>query len=268
MPNGHHVILFDNSSYSVTTSKHQNDVLYAARNHGDIVYLPHQLWYSYIAGKEYYLSEIAKYLDKASRATINCKYYIMDMVCSLRRLQEWGRLHRRHPRYTFTDSDRKILKRASGMSTKIKIRDAKNIRRHIIDSQLGKIQHILELGYFEIVYGADLLTYWRRNGKLPPTFFMYRDLPGVHCRITDTEVITSMNARVPIDHVIRILPIIKRAIDAGKTFKADYTHPVRIGYYTLNSIESNGDITIGCHHIPWKEVEYVGKQLLPGLFGE
>jgi hypothetical protein len=76
-----------------------------------------------------------------------------------------------------------------------------------------------------------------------------------------------MNARVPIEHAKRLLKVVKLCHDKSKAYEIDPNHSVRIGYYTVRSISADGDIVIGCHDIKWDEVEILGRQLLPDLFG-
>ena len=83
----------------------------------------------------------------------------------------------------------------------------------------------------------------------------------VALRIVDDQVQSSQGASIPAEHAKKVVPIV-RAIQKG-TRPAYVTngHTIHLGHYALNSITGDGTITVGCHVIPFSEVDYVGQQL-------
>jgi hypothetical protein len=72
-------------------------------------------------------------------------------------------------------------------------------------------------------------------------------------RIEGDEVVTSHGARVPLDHVKRVLPFVLKLHGKGDEWKTN-GHTIHLGHYQLDRIDSNG-VHAGCHHIGWDEVE-------------
>jgi hypothetical protein len=266
MPNGQEIVLFNSSSYSVSTSRHQGEVRSAIPDFYKVVSLPAKLWFNYKAGRDYYIMKIKEDMDMCSRAREYAMSYLRNASAYVKMLHNWGKLHRRHPRYKFTETEIASIKRARAMKAKLAIQSIKRNRARICACQLRKIERQLDRQYFEMVWKGDLESYWRSKGELPEGFSMWHDIKDTLCRIVDDEVVTSKYARVPVEHAKRILPIVKICHDKQRELKTNDKHPVRIGYYEVQYISADGDIKIGCHDIKWSEVEILGQQLLPELF--
>jgi hypothetical protein len=261
MPNGRKVILFDDSTYSSSTSGHQNAVYWAIKDLGiPIIRLQSMLWHNYIAGRDWYVREIKDKIDLSSRATKYAGWHIEQCSHLISELHKWGIYNRRHPRYKFTDADKIILKRAKGQKAKIAERER---LQAIVDEKRRQLQ-MIEL---KEKCGGDISAYWREHGKLPNAgFYAQHYLDDVLCRVVDGQVCTSMNAKVPIEHAKRLLPIVKACHDKMKSREISSSSPLRIGYYQVQYISAEGHIKIGCHLIKWPEVELLGLQLLPEMF--
>jgi GTP:adenosylcobinamide-phosphate guanylyltransferase len=79
-------------------------------------------------------------------------------------------------------------------------------------------------------------------------------LPYAFMRLNGDIVETSQGAEVPVDHVRRAAPIILRALKNGTAFKAD-GETVRLGYFTLKEVTSDGVVVVGCHRFERTEIE-------------
>ena len=109
-----------------------------------------------------------------------------------------------------------------------RIADAK--RREVRDTLKGWIAGT-------VVYGGSL-----------------RSLPEAYLRIArDGETVqTSHGAEVPLHHVIRAMPLVLQYVKTGRAFTPD--RDIRLGYYSLQGIDSKGTVTIGCHRFEKSEV--------------
>ncbi|MDD4984357.1 MAG: hypothetical protein PHQ43_01010 [Dehalococcoidales bacterium] len=67
---------------------------------------------------------------------------------------------------------------------------------------------------------------------------------------------TSKHAQVLTEHAKVIWRIVKNSHDNSTTVCPD----IKIDYYTVTKIES-GNMTIGCHYIPYEEMEYIAGEL-------
>ena len=74
------------------------------------------------------------------------------------------------------------------------------------------------------------------------------------------NVETSLGAKVPLDHVTRALAIVRRLKASGQTYQRN-GHTIHLGVYALDSMDVDGNIIAGCHHIAWSEVERLGATL-------
>jgi hypothetical protein len=84
---------------------------------------------------------------------------------------------------------------------------------------------------------------------------------GTMLRIRGEEVETSMGARVPADHALRAYRLLKLYRANGKTYQRN-GHTIHLGNYAIDSLDEQGTLHAGCHHIKWEEVERIGEQLL------
>jgi hypothetical protein len=77
-------------------------------------------------------------------------------------------------------------------------------------------------------------------------------------RVKGDVVQTSRNAEVPVAAAKRLWPLVQAARN-GDDVSGYRGRPV--GHYELTRIEANGDLVIGCHHIPYDEIERVAAEL-------
>lgn len=101
---------------------------------------------------------------------------------------------------------------------------------------------------------ADYLADWR-NDRTMHTMGMHA-LP-VALRLSGDIVETSHGAEIPISDALRLWPVIQRVKGGEK----DYTPGMPIGAYRLTQIKTTGDIVVGCHNIPFAELEAISKLL-------
>jgi hypothetical protein len=103
---------------------------------------------------------------------------------------------------------------------------------------------------------AAALQAWRDGGPLPSA--RWDDVPRL--RVRNDVIETSHGARVP----LTVAPILWRLCTAARNgsprvFNGD-AGP-RIGHFRLNRVRADGSVVIGCHDIPWTELEHVAHVL-------
>lgn len=80
------------------------------------------------------------------------------------------------------------------------------------------------------------------------------------------EIVTSRGARVPFKDGVRLYSYAAGQKFLGKAWKSEeHAQPVKVGYYTLNSIDANGDCRIGCHRLDFIEMERLAVREVPHL---
>lgn len=100
---------------------------------------------------------------------------------------------------------------------------------------------------------------WRAGGLYDGT--LLRDGPA-RLRIADKVVQTSMGAEVPVKDAKRLFPKIVAQRKLGQALDMySATRPFPIGNFRLSKIEADGSIVVGCHNIPWSEIELIAREL-------
>ncbi len=116
-----------------------------------------------------------------------------------------------------------------------------------------------ELANTEII-NAQLIQIWRECGE-PPTGVVWQG-PRVQrtlLRVKGDEIETSRGAFVPLKQAVRLWPIIRNCREKGNAASQG-----KIGHYQITGIDKQGNATIGCHFIEYREFEMIAKQL--GIF--
>lgn len=77
-----------------------------------------------------------------------------------------------------------------------------------------------------------------------------------------TEVETSRGASIPVTHAKRLWPLIENV----RAVKQPLVRSFNLGHYHLSVINADGSIVVGCHNIPYSEIERIAREL--GLLKE
>jgi hypothetical protein len=103
---------------------------------------------------------------------------------------------------------------------------------------------------------ADRRQKWRDGG---PT----SGIPGAcMLRLKGSVVQTSQGANIPAEDAVKLWPLVL----LFKKTKSERRPSVKLGVYDLARINVDGSIVVGCHHIPFAELEMMAGQL--GLLKE
>lgn len=83
-------------------------------------------------------------------------------------------------------------------------------------------------------------------------------------RVRKDQVETSRGANIPVEHAKRVWPILLRAKRNGTHITAEQGGGLHFGVYQSFhefNAEGSGNLVVGCHTIPWAEIEYIAQQL-------
>jgi hypothetical protein len=78
-----------------------------------------------------------------------------------------------------------------------------------------------------------------------------------------TRVQTSWGAQIPVEHALRLWPLVKRY----RRMKANFLpvpgtdNVIKLGNFQLDKIDETGSIKVGCHTIGYSELERIAEQL-------
>jgi len=96
------------------------------------------------------------------------------------------------------------------------------------------------------------------NGTLTHAYGLKDEQGGALMRIKGETLQTSLGAEVPLSHAIRVFRFVKLCRMNGTAWRRN-GHSIRVGHFTVDSIEPNGDFIAGCHSFHWPEVERVAR---------
>lgn len=111
------------------------------------------------------------------------------------------------------------------------------------------------------IAGETVYTRARLSDERGGALVRARDAQIDGCAVVSGELETSHGARVPLRHAARIFAFVRRVRETGETWTADSARPVRVGHFTLDSVEPSGDFVAGCHRINWSETERLAREL-------
>jgi hypothetical protein len=78
----------------------------------------------------------------------------------------------------------------------------------------------------------------------------------IRLRIAGDELQTSRGARVPLAHAVKAFRVLKRLHDKGQAYQRN-GHTIHLGQFALDSLDTEGTVTAGCHTVQWAEIARV-----------
>ena len=221
-------VAISNNNWSATTSSHQFDLRQACR-HLNTVYVPNpsDVNTSYRAVKR----NVETLMRKASTARLKRDYYLGDALHQIEQFNIFSKwcdsdLHIESP---ITDTE--ALK---AIAVSIKAENARiNAARK-------------ERALLDAINQTEKLQAWRdgKNVYLPYSC-------DIALRINGDQIETSKGAFIPLNQAETLWKLIGRAMQGQR----DYEIGQAIGVYQLTKIRRDGSIVVGCHDIPYVEIQ-------------
>lgn len=233
-------VIYNTASYSVTTSKHQG---YA---HGASSHFQHKIYLNIprrgldsLEFSQHSFDEIVKmseneassYLVKASRSRKYAEGYRAQAFRIYGNLVKYALFFN----LEYKAPDFSVLE-AQAVEAEKKAKELEKIRR---------AERIKEQ--------EEALINWRKGEDVRNHF----ELTAL--RIKEDQIETTKGAKIPLDHAIKFWGLIKSWHEKGAQYVKDH-HSIKLGYYTVNSFK-NDVLTVGCHSIPYSEIESIAHQL-------
>lgn len=79
-------------------------------------------------------------------------------------------------------------------------------------------------------------------------------------RVHGAEIVTSLGARIPLDHAPRLWRLIQRCKASGTPYVRN-GHTEHAGQFAVDEITADGDMRAGCHYIKYAELALLAKTL-------
>lgn len=236
-------VIFNNHSYSNSTSKHQG--LARSAIHGKTaIYLDiprydlRSLRFTQGDFDELIVkpnhAKIGDLLVKAERARKNGDFYNADAFNIAENIRLYAQLlGLNYQPLDLSEYQKFALDADKARKAQEKIRKAERIKEQ-----------------------AENLEKWRA-GEDVRSYFEVTAL-----RIKNDEIETSRGAKIPLEHAIRAYPLLKR-LHNGESHDLG-NHSIKLGHYSVNRVEKN-DLIVGCHRIPFSEIYSIANKLNLGV---
>lgn len=78
--------------------------------------------------------------------------------------------------------------------------------------------------------------------------------------VTGGTLETSQGAQVPLAHALRVFRFLKHCRDTGTPWHRN-GRVIRVGFYQVDSVDSDGSFRAGCHRINWPQVAALAERL-------
>lgn len=106
---------------------------------------------------------------------------------------------------------------------------------------------------------AAAVAAWRSGAGSSAAGYYSDASGGALLRINGETLETSHGASVPLDHAIRAFRFVKLIRERGESWRKN-GRQIRVGFYSLDSIDPQGNFRAGCHLINWPEIERAAQE--------
>lgn len=254
-------VLINSDSYSVSTSKHQGYVRQSV-NHKNRISVCSSVLKHFISERGFgkstqhalaqsALSEVNSLIEKAAKRKAR-KYAAQDI------LEAQGVLERAEHIFTYFDAQlpKDFIKAKKSLNNK----DAQELiafekkRQEKIELE-RKAKYELD----QAIYRAECLK-WINNEETEVSVF---GCDKIFLRINGDEIETTKGARFPIEHAKKAFRAISTAKENSYDYEREYDRGFhyRLGHFTIDKIDAQGNVKAGCHFVEWDEIERIAKIL-------
>lgn len=247
---GQEAVFIDDTSYSVTTSKHQSSLKWAVRHLTIFNYTSNNSRYNSYSRPstvtadylyQHYIEQATELSIKSSRAK-KADYKVNYIEQAKSYLQKANLVID----WFSADLERLDESQFDDLLTKLTA-DAEIARKQAEDIRKAKLA--LDLEFYKESFEKWLA------GESVSFPSCYHD-KGIFLRAIEGTVETSRGAKFPVDSCETIFKIYKRAIDKDEV----YSDSIKVGHYTVSHISKKG-IIAGCHTIKPSEIERFARVL-------
>lgn len=233
-------VIYNTASYSVTTSKQQGYARSATNHFNNKIYL--DIPRRGLDSLEFSQSEFNNIIEFSERDA-------SQALLKASRSRKYSDMYNREALSIFSNLEKYAL-----------LFDLEYERPNLVHLRESALRADIEAKVIEkaskaarIKEQAEALINWRK-GEDVRNFFEVTAL-----RIKDDEIQTTKGARIPLEHAVKFWGLIKSWHEKGVSYVKDH-HSIHLGNYSVNRFE-NGILTVGCHSIPYSEIESIAHQL-------
>lgn len=263
------VVLINRRSYSITTSRHQSNMRAALGYGRDII--AHT--FSVDAPRPGYHGRVGAPNDFAGFHAHNLADYAeriinADAAAKKARRPENRAAHAAHAgalieeaqRYAKAFGVRWNWKGADAHRARIE-RDAKKAAKAAEALRKERARIAAEREAEQRIRDADDFAAWQAGtlARCPYSYSVDPVTGGVYMRRMGDNLETSQGAIVPWAHAVRVFQFIRKVRETGEAFQAN-GRTIRVGHYSVDSIDAGGNMRAGCHRFAWAQIEDIAKR--------
>lgn len=236
---GETLVIFGDSTTN-TTNQHLSKLRYAAGTQTKLHVLD-------VTSSTYNAMQVRRYLPdlllKASKARANREMYLNEAKYIMAQANAFFDLEENttYPRFDVAKElgvDLAELAKAA--------RQAEKLKRQKLIERAARIA----------ADNAEAISKWRDDTSVCLPWNVAGSADTM-LRVVGDEIETSRGAKVPLS----VAPTLWKMVLRAKAKHNDYTPGIELGHYKLNKISSEGDITVGCHFIKFRELERMARKL-------
>lgn len=234
------IILFTTGSYSNTTAKHINHVHRAIDSQKKIFYVDNVQAVEGYEHLQNFNDYVERFKDKL-KESVKSRKYKATLFDDALRIAHDANFYAKIFNLAIEpiDIEKYDLNEIVGQ---LKIERAKKLKQ--------KKERAKQL----LIDQAETIANWR-NGERADSLWQ---LPCMLRINKENETIeTSQGANIPLSFAPKLWKLISICVKKG----ASYSEGFRLGHYSLNHIDKNGNIKVGCHNIKYNELLAIAKQL-------
>lgn len=238
-------VLFNANGWSSSTAKHKSIVRNAIRHSAWVFAIPQELWGDHKAALAYFETQALESYRKSVRARTMAEFHRDDAARYLTTAQRYASAFgvRRYVVPVFEELESAAAKRAKAQAAEAK----KRAKR---EQELAEARRQLAL--------ADFDAWLRGEEHAVPQEWRSAPDGSAYIRRRGEELQTSQGASVPWEHAVKAFRFIKLCRERGEAFHTN-GRTVRVGHFTVDSIDAEGNMLAGCHYFTWSEIERLAK---------
>ena len=112
----------------------------------------------------------------------------------------------------------------------------------------------------QLTLRLDIEKNWIHGKPLECDFNIFNS-DKIYMRIEENEIVTTKGAMFPIDHAKKAFKIIRMVREGALKTMTDKEHVLRLGHYSIDHIDAQGNVKAGCHNVSWDEIERLARIL-------
>jgi hypothetical protein len=263
---GESAVLIRSDTYSVTTSGHISAARGAVRSGVKVFTVPSvetnwqwsQPGADHVTNLAYFVSEAKQALKKAEHGRKYGSMHLAEAFGHKQTAAEYAAffgLPSPLTPFSFLPKGKAV----AALRAKLAEREARAAQLNL-EARAKQEARYAEQRRIDALDLSERIALWRAGDRNARINSWDSNVPTM-LRISGADVETSKGARVPLAHAVRAMRFVRACVSAGRDYQRN-GHTEHVGHYVMESVNlASQVVTIGCHVIPFTEVEAIAPAL-------